>query len=88
MHLLFALEKVRPDHSLTTPDVDESEPFDSFRAVALPALIRMKLTSFRTKDRMHLFDLIDVGLIDESTADGLPDELAARLRELIANPDG
>ena len=47
----------------------------------------MKLTSFRFKDRMHLLDLIDVGLIDQSTVEGLPSDLAERLQELIDHPD-
>ena len=48
----------------------------------------MKLTSFRDKDRMHLRDLLDVGLIDETWRDKLPPELAARLQELLDNPEG
>ena len=39
---------------------------DSFRVVALESLVQMKLTSFRDKDRTHLRDMIDVGLVDES----------------------
>jgi hypothetical protein len=54
----------------------------------LDALVRMKLTSFRDKDRMHLRDLIDVGLVDASWIEGLPSELAARLQQLIDTPDG
>jgi hypothetical protein len=48
----------------------------------------MKLTAFRTKDRMHLLDMIDVELVDESWCGRLPAELAARLKELIDNPNG
>ena len=43
----------------------------------------MKLTSFRLKDKVHLLDLLDVGLIDASWRDRLPPELAARLNEVI-----
>jgi hypothetical protein len=43
----------------------------------------MKLTSFRLKDKLHLLDLLEVGLIDEGWCERLPPELAARLRELI-----
>jgi len=46
----------------------------------------MKLTSFRDKDRMHLRDLIDVELVDESWCTRLPPQLSARLRELLDNP--
>jgi hypothetical protein len=36
----------------------------SFRLLSLEALVRMKLTAFRDKDRTHLRDLIEVGLVD------------------------
>ena len=49
---------------------------------------RMKLTSFRDKDRMHLRDLLDVDLIDATWPGRFPPELAARLREIIATPEG
>jgi hypothetical protein len=48
----------------------------------------MKLTSFRIKDRMHLLDFIDVGLIDASWIAPLPPDLANRLQELLDNPEG
>jgi hypothetical protein len=43
----------------------------------------MKLTSFRLKDRVHLLDLLDVGLIDQTWCDRFPPQLAARLKELL-----
>ena len=55
--------------------------------VSLPALVRMKLTSYRLKDRVHLLDLIGVGLIDASWKSRLSTELAERLQELLDNPD-
>ncbi len=87
VHLIFANEKVRPDDAVPTPDVDESEVAESYQVLSLPALIRMKLTSYRHKDIVHLLDFIDVGLIDLSTVATVPPELAARLQELIDNPD-
>jgi len=87
VHILFASEKVRPEHLFPAPDIDESETAELFRVVTLPALIRMKLTSFRNKDQMHLLDMIDVGLIDQSTVATIPPELAPRLQELIDNPE-
>ncbi len=47
----------------------------------------MNLNVFRDKDRMHLRDMLDVELIDDSWLDRLPVELAARLQELIDNPE-
>ena len=88
VHIVFAAEKVRPDYSAPAPDVTESEPTEPFRLLTLEALVRMKLTSFRDKDRTHLRDLIGVGLLDASWSGKLPKELARRLQELLDNPDG
>jgi hypothetical protein len=78
---------VRPQYALPAPDVDESEPVGQFRIMNLEALVRMKLTSFRDKDRMHLRDLLDVGLIDTSWSARYPADLGNRLQELIDNPE-
>ncbi len=88
VHVIFAGERVRPDHALPAPDVIESEPAEAFRVLRLDALVRMKLTSFRDKDRTQLRDLISVGLVDESWCLKLPGELAARLQSLLDTPDG
>jgi hypothetical protein len=47
----------------------------------------MKLTSYRLKDRVHLLDMIGVGLIDASWTKRFPAELATRLQELLDNPE-
>jgi len=88
VHLIFAGEKVRQDYLLSAPDVLECEQTGGFRILSLESLVRMKLTSFRDKDRMHLRDLIDVGLIDSTWTERFPAELAARLQDLINNPNG
>ncbi|HLA83691.1 MAG TPA: hypothetical protein VJL29_02770 [Thermoguttaceae bacterium] len=83
IHLIFAGEKVRPDHPLPAPDLDQSQPGPDFAVPTLEALVRMKLTSFRLKDQVHLLDLLEVGLIDETWADRFPSPLALRLRQLV-----
>lgn len=88
VHVVFAKEKVRPENPSYAPDVSESEETETFRLVTLEALVRMKLTSFRDKDRTHLRDLLEVGLIDASWCERLPQPLAARLKELVENPEG
>lgn len=75
VQVIIADEKVRPDCPLPAPDVDEAENTAAFRLLTLDALVRMKLTSYRDRDRTHLRDLLDVGLIDESWCDRLPGEL-------------
>ena len=88
VHLLFAGEKVRPDYEHASPDLDESERAAEFQVATLPALVRMKLISYRRKDQVHLLDLIGVGLIDASWPARFPPPLAARLQELLDDPDG
>ena len=73
---------------MPTPDIDEFEYSNAFRVLTLEALVRMKLTSFRDKDRMHLRDMLDVELIDENWLPRFPPELGSRLQELIDHPDG
>lgn len=88
VHVVMSGEKVRPSYPLSAPDVDESEATTAFRVLELEALVRMKLTSFRDKDRMHLRDLIDVGLVNATWPSRFPAELGARLQELLDDPDG
>ena len=70
------------------PDAAESVSFKSYRVLSLEALVRMKLTSNRDKDRTHVRDMLSVGLIDASWPARFPPELAARLQHLIDTPDG
>jgi hypothetical protein len=88
VHIVFANEKVRAGESQANPDVTESEPAERFRVIALDALVRIKLTAFRDKDRVHLRDLIEVGLVDVTWPARLPSELAARLQSLLDTPGG
>jgi hypothetical protein len=88
VHIVFAAEKVRADYAAPVPDVSESEATETFRLLSLDALVRMKLTSFRDKDRVHLRDLMDVGLVDASWLEKVPAILRPRLQELLDNPEG
>ncbi|MFA7238102.1 MAG: nucleotidyltransferase family protein [Phycisphaeraceae bacterium] len=88
VHVLFAGQHVRPDDLAPVPDVSQSTAFRGFRVIDLKSLVRMKLTSFRRKDQMHLLDMMNVGLIDAAWLNRLSPELAARLKELLDNPEG
>ena len=88
VHIVIASEKVWADYAAPVPDVSESEATETFRLISLEALVRMKLTSFRDKDRVHLRDLIDVSLIDESWLEKVPSTLRPRLQEILDNPEG
>jgi hypothetical protein len=88
VHVLFTGEKVQPDYLAPTPSVTEAEAGDLFRVLNLEALVRMKLTSFRLKDQVHIQDLIGVGLIDATWPSRFMPELAARLQQILDNPNG
>ena len=88
VHVLYAGEKVKPDDLVAAPDVSESVDIEAHRTLTLEALVRMKLNAYRDKDRMHVRDMIDVELIDESWCERFPPELAARLKTVINSPNG
>jgi len=88
VHIVFSAEKVRADYVAPVPDVSESEATETFRLLSLDALVLMKLTSFRDKDRVHLRDLMDVGLVDAGWLEKVPVTLRPRLQELLDNPEG
>lgn len=88
MHVLIAGEKVRDADPVPAPDVNESVLIEQHRTLTLEALVRMKLNVFRDKDRMHLRDMLEVGLIDQSWTSRCVPELADRLQRLISDPLG
>lgn len=88
VHILFAGEKVRRDDLASSPTLDETEEDESFHVVSLAALVRMKLVSYRDKDRTHLRDMIELGLVDDAWPAKYPGELGDRLQMLLDDPDG
>lgn len=89
VHILWAGENAVPDAIEPTPELgDNTEAAEGFELIALEDLLRMKLTSFRDKDRMHLRDLASVGLVDESWLPRFPAALAERLRAILDDPEG
>lgn len=88
VHIVFANERVHPHEPLANPDVTDSQDAGPFRVISLEALVRIKLTAYRDKDRTHLRDLIDVGLVGREWLDKLPPPLAERLDHLLQTPNG
>ena len=85
VHLLWSGEKVRPEYPLPSPTVDERVTLEPGKhVVSLNGLVRMKLMANRDQDRVHLRDLIDVGLIARDVLPTLPSELASRLDTLLS----
>ena len=88
VHVVFAGKKVREEYPEPVPEIDKYELIEGARTLPLEALVRMKLTSFRDKDRVHIRDMISVSLVDESWLARLSPELRKRLQELLDDPDG
>lgn len=87
VHLVFAGEKVREEYFAAAPDITEAERSQQYRVLSLEALVRMKLTSYRDRDRTHLRDMLSVGLLDSTWPARFQPELAQRLQSLIDNPE-
>ena len=88
VHIIFARERVFEIDILPHPDVTDSVKNGGFQILTLEALVQIKLTAYRRKDQVHLTDLIDVGLIDETWPERYPAELGARLQTLLDDPNG
>jgi hypothetical protein len=68
VRLVWAGEKVRPEYPLPSPAIEEAQSLEPGRpVVSLLGLVRMKLMSNRDHDRVHLRDMIDVGLVNRDT---------------------
>lgn len=83
VHVLFAGERVREDDVVPCPAIDEIVQGERYRVLTLEALVRMKLTSNRKKDQVHLEDFIDAQLIDRSWIGRFPVVLNQRLKQVF-----
>ena len=84
VHLIFTGEKVKPNYSEPAPAMGPCRTLHGVRLVPLAELVRMKLTSFRSKDETHLKDLDEAGLITPEIEAGLSKTLCARLAQVRA----
>ena len=85
IHLVFIRERVRPEYLEPVPDF--SEPTRTAEGILLAPvedLVRMKLTSFRLKDKVHIQDMDSVGLITPEIEAALSEPLRERLAEVRA----
>ena len=79
VHLLFLNEKVRPEYA------EAVQTREGILLAPVVDLVRMKLTSYRLKDRVHIQDLDGVGLITPEIEAQLPELLRNRLAETRAS---
>jgi hypothetical protein len=84
VRLIFTGERVTSNYPEPAPDIGPCRILHGVRLVPLADLIRMKLTSFRSKDETHLKDLDEVGLITPEIEAGLSEILSMRLAQLRA----
>jgi hypothetical protein len=85
VHLIFVNEKVRPEYAEPVPAFSPAAPVDGLVVAPVADLVKMKLTSFRLKDRVHIQDMDGVGLITPEIEAGLPEPLRQRLAEVRAS---
>jgi len=88
VHLVWAGQRVRSTYTHPAPSVEDAVlDQQGFWVLDLPALVRMKLTSFRDIDRVHIADLLRVGMIDARVRASLPEDLLARLDAVSLSTD-
>jgi hypothetical protein len=63
VHLIFIGERVHPTDPEPIPEGQRVRTEEGVYIASVPDLVRMKLTSFLLKDRVHIQDLDQVGLI-------------------------
>jgi hypothetical protein len=88
VHVVFAGEKVREEYPEPVPSLHEYTLMGDARTLTLEALVRMKLTSNRRKDQVHILDMISINIIDETWLPRLSSELQVRLKQLLDDPEG
>jgi hypothetical protein len=77
VHLIFVAEKV---HTASEPVATK----EGILIAPVADLVRMKLTSFRLKDKVHIQDLDSVGLVTPEIESNLSEPLRLRLQEVRA----
>jgi len=85
VHVVWANERVRPADPVPAPVAAPQSVVvapDGYTCLDVENLLRMKLTSFRLKDQVHIQDMLAVGLITASVRRAVPPELRARLKQV------
>jgi hypothetical protein len=85
VHLIFSGEKVRPNQATPNPPIAPEKKRihgKEVMVIPVPALVRMKLSSFRLKDQVHVQVMDAAGLITPEVEKVLTKELLARLQHV------
>ncbi len=85
VHLLFSGEKVRPNQATPNPPIQPEKKSllgTEVFVIPVPDLVRMKLSAFRDRDRVHIRSMDAAGLITAEVEKALPVELQERLQHV------
>jgi hypothetical protein len=85
VHLIFSGERVRPNQAAPNPPIAPEKKRihgGEVMVIAVADLLRMKLSSFRDKDRVHVRSMDAAGLITAEVEGTLPAELSTRLQHV------
>ncbi len=88
VRLLFAGEKAKENHLVGAPCVSADSTHTAFKLLPLEPLVLLELTLWRCVCRLHVRDLIEIGLVDQSWPQRFTPALAGRLQALLDDPDG
>jgi hypothetical protein len=83
IHLLFSGEKVRSTQAIPNPDirpVQKTVHGEHVAVISLADLLRMKLSSWRLKDQVHVQVMDAAGLITTEVEGALSEEFRLRLQ--------
>ena len=85
VHFLYEGEKVKATQLESHPDINPVRAGlhgQDFWVIPVLDLVRMKLSSYRDKDRVHVRGMDAAGLITAEVESGLSEQLIARLRNV------
>ena len=83
--LVFSGERVRPEQAMPNPPIAPEKKRihgKEIMIIPVPDLLRMKLSSYRDKDRVHVRSMDAAGLITPETEGKLSNDLLARLQHV------
>jgi len=83
VHLLFSGEKVRPNQATPNPEISPVQKVvhgENVAVIPVADLLRMKLSSWRLKDQVHVQVMDAAGLITPVVESTFNEELQARLK--------
>jgi hypothetical protein len=85
VHLIFSGEKVRSNQANPNPPIAPEKKRilgEDVPVIPVADLLRMKLSAFRDKDRVHVRSMDAAGLITTGIEEKLPGELRVRLQQV------